>query len=54
MNDEHDEYKILAVGSDGTKGHIKLIDKNEDVKQNYHGKETKACYETMITTISGI
>lgn len=49
-NDDSDEAKIVAVGSDGTKGTVKIIDDKEMVRQNYHGREIKT---TELAVIEG-
>lgn len=51
--DENDEMKIVVMGSDGTKGNIKVINQKEEVKQNFFAKETKCTHHTFVETLSG-
>jgi hypothetical protein len=41
--EDTDEYKIIGFGSDGNKGCIKVINYQDEIKQNYLGKEIKCC-----------
>lgn len=48
VNDDTDEFKIIALGSDGNKGNIKVINNQEEVKQNFLGKEQNCCDQAFI------
>jgi len=45
--------KIVVMGTDGTKGNIKVINSREEVNQNYFAKETKCTHHAYIETLSG-
>ncbi len=45
--------KVVVMGTDGTKGNIKVISQREEVNQNYFAKETKCTHHAYVETLSG-
>lgn len=52
--DENDQNDIIALGTDGTHGNIKILDEKDDIRQNYEAREMVCSYHQLLKTTTGL